>query len=238
MIPVMHGQRITIALAISLLFSGMAGAQQMQMNDFVLFGGNGTSPGCTYPSSPGPGVQMGSSSSVTGGSIGSYKLVKSTGTVSITGNIHSGGTVILANSNSVTGKISAANAGGATGNILSVGSNASLGGNIDVNGNVSVGGGTVSGSVTHPGGTTYSGPLPAGGNILAPPALPALPALPAITPFPAYGNTSITSTQSITPGNYKDLKLSGNKTLTFNGPGVYVFKSIKNSGSTNNKNNK
>lgn len=103
-----------------------------------------------------------------------------------------------------------------------------------MNGNVVVSGGTVSGRVTHPTGTTYTGPAPAGGNIVGVPAIPTLPALPVITTFPAAGTTNITTTQTLSPGNYKNITLSGNKTITFNGPGVYVFSTIQCSGSSNN----
>ena len=92
----------------------------------------------------------------------------------------------------------------------------------------------VSGKVTHPAGTTYTGPLPGGGNITGTPALPVLPAMPAITSFPAFGSTNITASGTIIPGEYGDLALPGNKTLTLSGTGVYVFKSVRNTGSLNN----
>ncbi|MBL0343064.1 MAG: hypothetical protein IPP71_20660 [Bacteroidetes bacterium] len=141
--------------------------QNLPITDFVLFGGNGTSPaGATVPASPGYVVQIGSSSSVTGGAIGSYVLVCTTGPVSLGGNVNSGGKVALANSNTVTGKVTAANSANLTGTIFSSGSSSNISGNIDVKGNVVVSGGTVSGAVTHPTGTTYTGPYPVGGNII------------------------------------------------------------------------
>lgn len=223
-----------LALLVLLLHSYNGNSQQLQMTDFVLFGGNGTLTGCTNPSSPGAAVQIGSSASIQGGSIGSYTLIKTTGSALITGNIHSGKTIVLANSNQVNGKISAANSSNSSSTILSVGSSALLKDSINVKGSIVVSGGTVISRVTHPSGTTYTGPVPGGGNITGTPSLPTLPAMPAITVFPAFGSTNITTTQSINPGSYKDMLLSGNKTITLNGPGVYVFKSIKNSGSTNN----
>ena len=192
-----------VVLLISFCFSNLQGtAQQLNISDFVLFGGNGNCPtgaGQSAVPSPGCGVQVGSSSSIQGGSVGSYKLVKSTGTSTFTGNIYSGGTVVLANNNTVTGKITAANSLNTTGTILSVGSSANLGGNIDVNGNIVVGGGTVTGRVTRPTGKTYSGPVPAGGNITGTPTLPILPQMPVITSFPAFGTTNIIITRTITP---------------------------------------
>ncbi len=214
-------------------------AQQTQITDYVIFGGK-TASGQTTPPSPGYGVIIGSSCNVKGGiiagSIGSYNLVKSTGNLTVgtsamPGNIFSGGTIQLANSDVVTGRLAAASS---SGTVISVGSSASIGGNIDANGNISVGGGTVSGKVTHPGGTTYSGPTPVGGNVTGTPNLPGLPAMPVVTSFPSVGSTAITTTKTITQGSYGSVTLSGNKTLTISGTGVYVFKSIKNSGSSNN----
>ena len=215
-----------LALLVLLLHSYNGNSQQLQMTDFVLFGGNGTLTGCTNPSSPGAAVQIGSSASIQGGSIGSYTLIKTTGSALITGNIHSGKTIVLANSNQVNGKISAANSSNSSSTILSVGSSALLKDSINVKGSIVVSGGTVISRVTHPSGTTYTGPVPGGGNITGTPSLPTLPAMPAITVFPAFGSTNITTTQSINPGSYKDMLLSGNKTITLNGPGVYVLSLI------------
>ena len=67
-----------------LLIAGTASAQ-LNIRDFVLFGGNGNCPssGQTTPLFPGCGVQIGTSGSVTGGKIGSYSLVKTTGNAQI-----------------------------------------------------------------------------------------------------------------------------------------------------------
>jgi hypothetical protein len=203
---------------------------QLKITDFSVFGSNGQS----AQNAPNCFVQFGSSVTINGGSIGSNKLVKTTGGINLTGNIYSGGTVVLANSNKVTGRITAANTAGLGGTILSVGSSAIIGGNIDVNGNIVVSGGTISGKVTHPDGTSYLGPVPGGGNIIGAPSLPTLPALPAITNFPAAGSTNISANMTIVPGAYGRMQLGGNKTITLAGPGVYVFKSIKNSGTSNN----
>ncbi len=230
------------SLFLCLFFEGTTYAQapQTTISEYVLFGGTASSlPGQTTPSSPGYAVQLGSSSSIQvsssgqAGSIGSYKLVKSTGNITVNANIYSGGTVQLSNSNTVSGKITAANTAILSGTIFSVGSSANLVGNIDVKGNIVVGGGTVSGRVTHPANTTYSGPNPAGGNVTGTPTLPVLPQMPAITSFPAAGSVDINTTRTITPGLYDEIELSGNKTLTFNGTGVYVFKECENSGTNN-----
>ncbi|MDH5380305.1 MAG: S8 family serine peptidase, partial [Cyclobacteriaceae bacterium] len=207
-------------------FSARSQTQELNLSDFVLLSGNGENLIATEPSGY---VEIGSSSSVYGGSIGSFGLVRTTGTVDIRGNVFSLGTISLNNSNSVSGKIAASNNSLATGIVLSIGSNSILGGNIDVNGNIIIDGGIISGQVTHPIGTTYSGPIPVGGNIIGEPTLPIFPALPTITNFPAAAEiAAITSSTTITPGAYGDLKLNENQTITLNGTGVYVFNLIDN----------
>jgi Subtilase family. len=213
------------------LYNGI-NAQQLKIYDFALFAGNG-GPGTSAAPSPGYGVQIGSSITINGGSVGSYKLVQSTGNASINANIYSGGTVSITNSNIVNGNIAARNSDSLTGPIISFGSSAQITGNMDGNGNIVVGGGFVNGTVTHPTGTTYSGPVPTGGNIIGTPNLPTLPTLPAITSFPAAGATNVSSTQTLSPGAYGDITLGGNKTITLNGIGIYVFKSVHFSGNSN-----
>lgn len=219
-------------LLLFFLISNNVHAQQLGIRDFVLFSGSGGA-GTTPPPAPGYGSFIGSSITINNGSIGGYTLVQTTGNANMYSNIYSGGKVTITNSNVVSGRISAANSANLSGTILSVGSSASLGGDIDVQGNIIVGGGTVSGKVTHPSGTTYSGPVPAGGEFIGTPNLPTLPALPTITTFPAVGTTNITNSRTISPGAYGNVTFSGNKTLTLNGPGIYVFNSFHFSGNSN-----
>ena len=98
-------------------------AQRLTISDFVLFGGSS-------------GVDISPASTINGGSIGSFTLIKTSGNSTLNTSIYSGGSVQLSNSNIVTGKITAANSTGATGTILSVRSSANIGGDIDVNGNI------------------------------------------------------------------------------------------------------
>lgn len=243
------------------VFSKSLFAQQ-PLADYAIFGGQKktTTPAQTAPLSPGYAVQIGPTNTIQGGSIGSYHLVKSTGNLTLGANsnptnIYSGGIIQLANSNIVNGKITAANQhtlpsllpeGSA---ILSVGSSAVLGnttgGNIDVRGSINIGGGSVLGKVTIPPNVitppityTYSGPVPGGSLVRGVPTLPALPDLPAPTSYPVYPAGSpfnFSTSQKLSPGHsYGDITLNGNKTLTFNGPGIYVINSIKNSGTSNN----
>ncbi len=210
--------------------------QPLQMSDFVLFSGIGGQ-GTASCYSPGYAVQIGPASTISGGSIGSLRLVNTTGPVTVTGNVFSKGTILLGKSNVVKGNIAASNTYNAGGAILYAGNNANLGlstaNTIDVKGKIIVAGGTVKSKVTHPVGTTYYGPTPAGGKVIGTPTLPTFPSLPPVTAFPAYSNSDITTTKTITPGNYGEVKLYGGKTLTLKGPGVYVFKEIKNSNTNN-----
>ena len=217
--------RIIPVQVILFLLPHIVNAQQLKITDFAVFGGNGSSASCL--------VNIGSSSSINGGSVGSYKLVQTTGNASVTGNIYSGGTVILANGSTIGGRITAANSASLTGTILNAGSSEVLKGNIDVNGNIVVSGGTISGKVTHPSGTTYTGPIPAQGNVIGILSLPTLPIMPQVTSFPSAGTQNITTSTTITPGAYNNMTLSGKQTVTFSGPGVYIFNSIRNTGKTN-----
>ena len=63
-----------------------------QLKDFVLYGKTG--------------VQMGTSTNVLSGKVGSNTLITSSGTASFAGDIISRGRVVLANSNTVDGNIS------------------------------------------------------------------------------------------------------------------------------------
>ncbi len=220
---------------LSMLFLGLKlDAQQLKITDFVLFGGQNSSTNkCTYPPSPGYAVNLASSVNITNGRIGSYKLITSSGSGNLNSTLNSGGTINLANGNKVSGGITAQNKYKVTGNILKMGSNAYVGANIDVNGNIYISGGTVLGDVTHPYGTTYSGPKPGGKEFKKTPNLPTLPEMPAITNFTCGGTTDVITTKTIQPGSYRNMKLTGNQTITFSGPGDYYFKSIYNKNSNN-----
>ena len=69
-------------------------SQSLKDSDFVLFANN---------------IQIGTSSTISGGSVGANVLVSTSGNLSLTGNIYSGGTVSLGNNNMISGKITAAN---------------------------------------------------------------------------------------------------------------------------------
>jgi hypothetical protein len=190
--------------------------QPLSIKDFVLYGSNS--------------VELNTSTSIAGGSIGSSNLFRTIGNTTITANIYSGGRVDLSNSNTITGNISAQNLNGASGYIFQTGSNAAITGNLNIKGNVLLGGGFINGTVNYEG--TYFGSAPSGGAVAQTLTFRTLPVLPVANTF-STGSTDIITTRSITPGVYKDVKLPGSKTLTFSGAGNYYFNSIKNSGNFN-----
>ena len=223
-----------------ILFVGLlpiyTSAQQTKITDFVVFGGNGSCPsgiGQKTPLFPGCGVLLGKSVILRSGSIGSYNIIKSGDLVNIGSNILSGGSVQLGNSVQVNGNIAAANNSRNLGTVVGIGTSLNLLGNLDAAGNIAITSGTVKGKVTYSVGSTYAGPIPTGGNVTGPPNLPILPTTPSITNFPAAGTVDITTTQTITPGSYGNVALTGKQKITLSGPGVYVFKQIKNTGSKN-----
>ncbi len=60
-----------------------------------------------------------------------------------------------------------------------------------------------------------------------------MPTINTIDPIPA-GAQNISNNANVYPNIlYGNVTLTGNKTITFNGSGTYVFRSIKNSGTTN-----
>ncbi len=77
-----------IALQVTAVTSN---AQQLKISDFVLFGGSSQ----TNPPSPYiTGVEIGSSSTIKGGSVGSFIIIKSNDNLNLTGNIYGGSTKI------------------------------------------------------------------------------------------------------------------------------------------------
>ena len=187
-------------------------------------------------------AQVGSSS-IQGGAIGSNTLVKSVGNM-IAGtsanktNIYSGGTIVLANSNVVNGNITSGLYPFATqppsGTIFSAGTSENFTGNIDVYGNILIGGGTVTGTVTNPISSTYKlGAVTKFGT--GTPKVAILPQqLPVITDLSLIYSTPVViqkiTSGTVVPGNYGDLSIGGNSTVTLSGPGTYVFKSITTTG--------
>jgi hypothetical protein len=74
-------------------------------------------------------TQIGTSTTINGGKVGSLQLVTSVGNTNITADIHSDNLVRLANSNTIRGNITAANRNNSAGPVFSAGSNFSFAGN-------------------------------------------------------------------------------------------------------------
>ena len=216
----------SIAFVITCLFVGSS-----------LFAQNPTTSITNYAIWGSSSAQIGSSS-IQGGAIGSNTLVKSVGNmIAGTGanktNIYSGGTIVLANSNVVNGNMTSGLYPLASqpplGTIFSAGTSENFTGNIDVYGNIVIGGGTVNGSVKTP--TSYKlGNVPQP-SAIGTPTLAILPQqLPVITDFSLIYSTPVViqkiTSGTVVPGNYGDLSIGGNSTVTLDGPGTYVFKSI------------
>ncbi len=228
-------------LCVCLLFAitrdAQSQTQPLKLTDFAVWGGS-ASPN-SYNSSQ--GVFLGNVVAING-NVGSNHLVDVKNLFSITGNIYSGNAVSFGNLGKVTGNIFAAKtAANYSGNVISADFKIDFVGNLTAKGKIvlkSLGGPnatSVTGQVAvpAPSSTNYSGPAPTGGivNIVT---LPVLPSMPNNTPFDNQaGTTNITGTQTISPGKYKKLGLTGNKVLTFNGPGNYIFNEVNNATTSN-----
>lgn len=217
-----------VLLTISILWPKNLQAQSLPISDFVLFAGNSAG----FPGGPGYGVHLGSSNTIQGGTVGSYVIVKSTGSTTLNASVRSAGAIEFASSHTMTGNIYAGNSA-LISPAFQTGGSYNLTGNIFVNGNVLVGGGSVNGQITIPVGNNYSGPAPTGGIVNANPSIPTLPSLPIPSIIAPSGSQNITGNASLSPGSYGNITLGGNKTITFNGPGDYIFNSINNTGTSN-----
>ncbi len=203
----------SFSVLIQLTLVSTLAAQQLDRASFVIFGVGG--------------VQFSSSNNLTGaGSVGSNTLVNSTGGLAFPANIHSGGKITLGNGNTVAGKTTAANGASLSGNILFAGSSAIFNGDIVVNGAISISGAVVASTakVYQPAGAGYVGPTSAAKALLTD-QLPVMPVMP-INTFITPNSVKINTTTSKGQGTYGDVVLSGGKTLTLNGPGIYIFNSF------------
>ncbi|MHA4843962.1 MBG domain-containing protein [Flavitalea antarctica] len=208
---------------------------ELKVKDFAIWGGS-AAPG-SYNSAQGVFLK---NASMIEGNIGSNHMVDIENNLNLKGNIYSGNRVEISNTTRITGDIFANRAGTNLNPAISLGNDLIITGNLTANGRIAVGAGTVTGTVGVPAptNTNYTGPAPSGG--FAPTVvLPVMPTLPANTPFdgqvaPSNNNTNISKSQRISEGVYRKLSLSGNQTLTFNGPGNYIFYEVDNASKTNN----
>jgi hypothetical protein len=229
-------KRIICALALIFLLkvgkSQTAPAQTLKLTDFAIWGGS-ASPN-SYNSSQGIVFE---NNVIIQGNVGSNHLIDVLNNITLTGNVYSGNRVALKTNVTVTGDIFAAKkASNLQGDIISMVNNGVFKGDLTANGRISlINNNKITGQVRVPAptATNYSGPVPSGGivNVFT---IPELPLMPNNTPFDNQaGTTNITTTQTISPGAYNKLALTGNKTLTFNGPGNYIFSEVDNGTSAN-----
>lgn len=224
---------ICVLLLICLGKIGYTQAPTLKLSDFAIWGGSASSN--SYNSTQGILFE---NNVIIQGNMGSNHLIDVTSNIAVTGNIYSGNRVVLKNNITVTGNIFAAKkTSSLQGDIISMINNGIFKGDLTANGRISlVNNNKITGQVKVPAptATNYSGPVPSGGvvNVFT---IPELPLMPTNTPFDNQaGTTNITTTQTISPGAYNKVALTGNKTLTFNGPGNYIFSEVDN-GTTANK---
>lgn len=230
-----------LKLVYATMFLGVAihsnAQQQLNLTDFAVWGGSASSN--TYNSSQ--GVFIGNTVAIQG-NVGSNHRVTVNNLFSITGNVYSGNIAAFGNIGKVTGNIFAAKtASNYTGHVITGDYKLTFAGNLTAKGKINLK--NLSGSnasfvtgqvaVPAPTSTNYVGPTPTGGftNTLSFPILPTMPN--SIKFDNQVGTKNITSTSTITPGKYKKLGLSGSKTITFSGPGNYIFENVDNGTSAN-----
>ena len=205
--------------------------QSLKLTDFAIWGGS--SPASAYTSAQGVFIKNAANIK---GNIGSNHILEFKNDFTVSGNLHSGNLISFKNNAKITGNTFAQRSGTASNPVVSGGNNAIITGGLTAAGRISLGNNTQATgqiAVPSPTATNYSGPTPSGG-ISNSVDFPALPSMPENTPFDnLIGTATITSTQTITPNAYKKLALKGNQTLTFDGPGNYIFFEVDNSTSTN-----
>ncbi len=217
--------------AVLLVFSVQAlTAQNLKLTDFAIWGG-GASPN---PYNSAQGVLI-NNTSIIEGNIGSNHLIDIKNNFTLKGNIYSGNRVILNDFAKITGNIFANKLGTNLSPTVSANNNTTITGNLTANGKITIASGNVTGTVAvpAPANTNYSGPVPSGA-VVTTFTLPTLPSMPNNTPFDNQaGTVNITTTRTISPGKYRKLALTGNRTIIFDGPGNYIFNDIDNGKTTN-----
>jgi subtilase family protein/type IX secretion system substrate protein/MBG domain-containing protein len=208
-------------------------AQTLRLQDFTIWGGS--APANSYISSQGV---VFNNTAVVQGNVGSNHLINVKNNLTITGSLYSGNLISFSNNAKITGNVFANRSGTTTNPAIAWGSRDTITGNLTANGKIAFGTyGKITGQVAVPAPTTsnYSGPTPSNGftNTLA---LPTMPSMPGNSAFDnKIGTTTISNTQTVSPGIYKKLGLTGGgKTITFDGPGNYIFFQVDN-GTTSNK---
>lgn len=220
-----------------LFLSLQSSAQTLKLTDFAVWGGS-ASP-LTYNTSQ--GVFIGNAVIIQG-NVGSNHRVAVNNLFNVTGNIYSGNIATFGNLGKITGNIFAAKkANNYTGNVITGDYKLNFAGNLTANGKITLkkltgsNASFVKGIVAVPAPTSvnYIGPTPTGGYTNSV-AFPQLPSMPNNSNFDnQVGTKVVTASEIISPGKYKKLALAGSKTITFNGPGNYIFYEVNNGSSAN-----
>ncbi|HMP30980.1 MAG TPA: hypothetical protein PKD85_15340, partial [Saprospiraceae bacterium] len=165
------------------------------------------------------------------GNIGGKENIFLKNASTINANIFAKGTLDLDKELSIFGNIAVSNSNNVIGNVLRGDKDVQITGNVMVNGdiNLSPNGSFINGFVKQSLGASYNGPNPSLGRTNENLLLPIYPASPIINNFEA-GTLNKIGNQRVVPGEYKDVVLTNGQTLTLDGVGDYVFKSITNSG--------
>ncbi len=212
-------------------------ATQLKIKEFAVWGGS--APSSSFNSKQ--GVFVGGRTTIVG-NIGSNHTVDAKLDLDVTGNIVSGNEISLGARTTIRGNLTANNAStNFRGEVISSKVKSDFFGNIVANGMVKLKSNSgffaskVTGSVKvpAPSNVNYEGPIPGGGigNTFV---LPVLPIMPVNTAFDdKLGTVDIVAPRTIIPGVYRNLNLRGRQTITFSGPGNYIFTSVKNSGPSN-----
>lgn len=207
-------------------------AQQLKLKDFAIWGGSAPSTSLNKKQ----GVSIASRVNVTG-NVGSNHMIEIKKEFTLKGNLFTGNTLSLGKGNEVTGNITVGNkAGNRRDPIFLADKSSNIKGNVTANGKVEIllgpkkDSSSVSGKVSVPAPTAsyYSGPVPKQGfsNVIS---VPLSPVMPNNTPFDNnIGTLNITTTRVLNPGSYKNMNLAAGQTITFNGPGNYIFNNIEN----------
>ncbi len=169
------------------------------------------------------------------GNIGSNHLIDLKGKSEFTGNFYSGNAISLDNETKITGNLFALLLDSKyKGPAIEGKDKLAVYGNLTANGMIefkekknskSILQGIV--AVPAPSSRNFEGPTPTGG-ITNTFTLPGLPVMPNNTPFDNLaGNADIKKGGKIKPGAYGKLDINNKKTITFDGPGNYIFTEVE-----------
>ena len=218
-----HVVLITMLMLVSA--SSIGQNQQLQMKDFVIYSAKSLKLNEQIKVRPDTNTR---------GNIGSKESISLKKGSTIAANLFSRSTIELDKELSVDGNITANNYKNSKSEIIKGDKGITIKGNLTVNGNIKLtnSGSSITGSVRQSTGSSYSGPTPSGGITKGNLMLPIFPSNPVINYYVSGTGTS-NSSITLSPGTYGNINLNSGQTLTLNGVGTYIFKSIKSKGNGN-----